>query len=280
MEFFAIIFQSLSSLLAFLAAAILRWVNKEHLHSNRLLAMVLLIFGIVNLNSVLVYDAWFLYVPYLHKLVLPLTLLVIPTSWLYIKSVLRGELKSSKTDWLILIPSLICLIDLLPYYTMPLAEKKTYLEAFFKNPYMQGRFSEGVLPPYVFAFIRVVWAALFITLNFKLLRKFKIEESKSVLLNNDALIKWLSLFNWLLTGVVLAALLNAFIAPFFKTNVVYLDLAAGISVLIICLRLFTQPRLLYGIFQPLYGFESANESLQPVTLKLKVEQEVFFNRNS
>jgi AraC-like DNA-binding protein len=250
MEFFAIIFQSLSALLAFLAAAILLFVNKEQLHSNRLLAMVLLIFALINLNSVFIYKAWFLHFPYLHKFVLPITLLVIPASWLYVKSVLRGELKNSKTDWLIIIPSMLCLIDLLPYYTMPLAEKKAYLEEFFKQPYMQARFSEGILPPYVFSFIRVVWSAAFISLSFKMISQFKKAESKPVLLNNDALIKWLSLFNWLLAGVVTVALLNAIIAPVFKTNIVYLDLVAGISVLTICLRLFTQPRLLYGIFQP------------------------------
>ncbi len=259
MLFFLNIFLFISCLLAFLAAAILLWVNKDQQHSNRLLAMVLLILALTNLNGVCLYNAWFLHFPYLHKFILPFTLLITPLAWLYIRSVLRGELKSSKNDWLILIPSIACIIDLMPYYTMPLAEKRVYLEEFFANPYLQARFSEGILSPYVFTFLRVVWSAVFIVFNFKIIGQFRKKDSKHVSLQNNALIQWLKLFNWLLAILLASSLVNAIIAPVFKTNMFLVDLASGITVIIICLKLFTQPRLLYGVFQPIVSFESSSQ---------------------
>jgi len=273
MEFFSTIFQSVSALLAFMAAAILLWINKEQLHSNRLLAIALLVLALSNLNAVFLYTTWFLKVPRMHKFNLPFSLLLAPTAWLYIKSVLRGEQKSSKKDWLIVIPSVLFLIDLLPYYTMPIAAKKAYLVEFFKNPYMQASFSEGILPPYVFGFLRVLWSSIFIALNFKLIRQFKKMEPKPVVFNNVDLINWLSLFNWLLTGLLLAVLINAIVAPIFKTNVAFADSAAAICVFTICLRLFSKPRLLYGMFQPVNGYLIKEEYSQPKTSQSNIEKE-------
>jgi hypothetical protein len=71
MEDIIVIFLLVSFLLAFLAAAILIWVNKDQQHSNRFLGMLLIILALTNLNDVFLYKAWFLQFPYLHKLILP-----------------------------------------------------------------------------------------------------------------------------------------------------------------------------------------------------------------
>ena len=259
MEDIIVIFLLVSFLLAFLAAAILIWVNKDQQHSNRFLGMLLIILALTNLNDVFLYKAWFLQFPYLHKFVLPITLLIFPLAWLYIRSVLLGELKSRRKDWLILIPTIACIIDLLPYYTMPIADKVAYLKEFFAHPYLQARFSEGILSPYVFTFVRVIWCAVFITLNFRLISQFRHGSSKTRSTQNEALIQWLALFNWLLTILLASSFINAIISPLFKTNMFFVDLMSGITVIIICLKLFTKPSLLYGVYQPIASYDTITE---------------------
>ncbi len=249
MEFINIAFQSFSFLLTFLAAGILLFVNKEQTHSSRILALLLLILSFTSLNAVFLHKAWFLLFPYLHKLILPFTLLITPVAWLYIRSVLLGELKFRKKDWLILVPTVLCIIDLFSYYTMPVAKKKLYLIEFYQTQALQAKYNEGFLPAYVFSFVRVVWSAVFIGLNFHLIFRFKQKADNELLLNNKALLRWLTILNGLLAALLLSAFINAFVV-LSTTGLSYLDFTLGITVLIMSAQLFIRPQLLYGIFQP------------------------------
>lgn len=250
MGVFVTIFQSISCILALLAAVILIGVNENQSHSKRILVLLLLVLSTLNLNGVLFQSKWFLTYPQFHKIAIPFSVLVYPVAYLYIRSVLLGELRFRKTDWLLLLPTLLYAINLVPYYTMPAAEKKNYLIAYYQNNELRSADSEGFLPAYVFSFIRVGWSILFIWLNYKLINRFKEQAGKKILKDNLQLLKWVKLLNGMLGGLITVALFIAFIAPIKKINLNILDFALGAFVIIICLKLFLKPSLLYGVFIP------------------------------
>ena len=255
MELTGIFFQLVSCLLALLAVAILIWINKEKTHRKHLLVLLLLVLAILNANGVIFHLGWYMKFPWLHKIAIPFSLLIAPAAYLYIRTVLKGELAYKKYDWLLLLPALLFAINLWPYYSMPLAEKKAYLAEYYQKSSLRSSESEGFLPAYVFYFIRVGWSIFFIFLNDRLIRRFERNAPEKVLRDNDGLLKWLKQLNGLLAGLILAALFVAIIAPIKKTGFNLLDLSLGAVVLIICLQLFRRPRLLYGIFQPTADFQ-------------------------
>lgn len=250
MESIGIFFQSISCLLALLAAAILIWINKDKSHSKHLLILLLLGLAILNANGVIFHLRWYLKYPWLHKIAIPFSLLIAPVSYLYIRTILHGELTYRKYDWLFLLPAILFAINLWPYYTMPIADKKAYLLEYYQKSSLRSSDSEGFLPAYIFQLIRAGWSVFFIMLNHHLIRRFKKQASEKVLSDNLGLIKWLQILNGLLTGLILAALFVAVIAPIKKTAFNLLDLSLGAFVLIICIQLFIRPKLLYGIFHP------------------------------
>jgi AraC-like DNA-binding protein len=253
MEFLGIIFGFISFLLAFLAAIILLFVNKELRHSNRILAFMLFFFSLLNLNGVVLYSQWMLKIPWFYKVSAPFSLLITPAAYLYVRSILQGELKFRKYDWLLLLPTVLFAIDLMPFYFMAIEEKKILVIGYLKNKSLQAQFSEGVLPPYVFSFFRLSWLAVFIILNFRLIARFKKQATKQILIYNKELLRWLHLLNGLMISIIIVALVAAIIAPIKKTNLSLSDLGLGIIVMMICVQLFIRPKLLYGVFQPIFA---------------------------
>jgi len=275
MEPVAILFEFISFLLAMLAAFILFFVNKEQQHTNRILAAVLLMLALNTINAVALYSGWFLYVPRLHKIATPFSLLIYPFAYLYVRSVLLGELRFRKNDWWLLIPAVLYAINLVPYYLMPLEEKKALVTAIYKNSALISRFSEGIFPAYVFSFVRFGWCVLFIILNLRLLSRFKKQQTKQVVAENKELIRWLYIFNSLLTALVTAGLIVAVMAAIKKTNYIILDFTLGISSMIMCIQLFLRPKLLYGVFQSLREIGGVNNIEQ--LINKEPGEEPFYN---
>ena len=271
----AILFEFISFLLAMLAAFILFFVNKEQQHTSRVLAAVLWMLALTTINAVALYSGWFLYIPWLHKMATPFSLLIYPLAYLYIRSVLKGDIKFRKYDWLLLIPAILYAINLVPYYLMPIEEKRVIITAIHKNSALISRFSEGIFPAYVFSFVRFGWSVLFIILNFRLLGSFKKQQAKQVVTDNKELLRWLYIFNSLLTALVIAALVVAVMAAIKKTNYIIVDLTLGISSMIMCIQLFLRPKLLYGVFQPLREIAGIN-SIEPLINK-KQKEELYFS---
>jgi AraC-like DNA-binding protein len=265
MEFLGIIFQIIAFLLAILAVAILTWVNKDKSHSKKLLVILLLILAILNANGVVFHLGWYMKFPWMHKMAIPFSLLIAPFAFLYIRAILNGELTFRKHDWLLLLPAILFALNLWPYYTMPIADKKAYLVEYYQKSSLRSSDSEGFLPAYIFQFIRAGWSIYFIVINYRLISRFKKQAKVKVLSDNQGLIKWLQILNGLLTGLIFAALFVAVIAPIKKTAFNLLDLSLGTFVLSICVQLFIRPKFLYGIFKP-----SPNQ-LIPVSASLQAK---------
>ena len=131
MDFATITFHAISCLLALLASILLLWVNQERKHSDRLLAFILIIFGLQNLVFLLLFTKLMLSVPWFLRVMAPTTFLIGPLTYLYFRAVLKDEMTFRRQDWLLLIPAILTLINFIPYYLLPQQEKIDYVNRNF-----------------------------------------------------------------------------------------------------------------------------------------------------
>jgi AraC-like DNA-binding protein len=259
MEFINIAFHTVSFLLAILAASLLLWINQERKHSNRLLAFILIIFSFQNLMQIFFFSRLILFIPWLLRAFAPLTFLVGPFVFVYIRSILNDELKFKKQDGLLLIPTILVFINFIPYYLLPSFEKINYLNKNFYNKVGIQDSGEGFLPNTIYYIIRICWSGIFIFCGFRLIYLFWKENTKQLLDKNKVLLQWLFTFNSLITAVFIVAILKIFVPTIKNTQITIADIILGATILYICLKLFMSPQLLYGVFQPLPMMSSSDE---------------------
>ncbi len=259
MEFINIAFHTVSFLFALLAASVLLWINQERKHSNRLVAFVLIIFSFQNLMQIFFFSRLILTMPWLLRAFAPLTFLVGPLVFVYIRSVLNDELKFRKQDWLLLIPTILVLINFIPFYLLPSFEKINYLNKNFYNNVGIQDSGEGFLPNILYYSIRICWSGIFIFGGFRLIYHFWKRNSEELLNQNKILLNWLFTFNSLITAVFVVAILKVFVPTIKNTQITIADIILGATILYICLKLFMSPQILYGVFQPLPLGSRSNE---------------------
>jgi AraC-like DNA-binding protein len=251
MEKINIAFHSMSFLLALLAGFLLLMVNQERKHSNRLLAFILIFFAIQNLIFILLFTRLILELPWLIRLAAPTTFLLAPAAYLYTRSVLNDELTFRKKDWLFLIPAVLTLVNFIPYYLLPAQEKINYLNDHFYGKHQTQDAGRGIIPSKLYYVIRICWSAIFIILSFRMIYRFREKNAPDLLSMNRILLRWLFVFNMLLTSVLLATVVRVLIPTIKNTELTVGDIMLGGTILLICLYLFIRPQILYGLYQPL-----------------------------
>ena len=250
MEKINIAFHSISFLLALLAGFLLLIVNQERKHSNRLLAFILIFFAVQNLVFILLFTRLILEVPWLIRLAAPTTFLLAPAAYIYTRSVLNDELTFRKKDWLLLIPALLTLVNFIPFYILPAQEKINYLNENFYGQHQTLDAGRGMIPSQLYYIIRICWSAIFLILSFRMIFRFNVKNVPEVLSRNRIILRWLYVFNILLTSVLLATVFR-FISPTINNSQLTPgDILLGGTILLICLHLFVRPQILYGLYQP------------------------------
>ncbi len=246
----SMVFDPTALLLGVLVLIILLWVNPEKTASKTMLIGVLTVISLLSFNELAYHFRFYLIVPWMHNMLIPFSLLLYPAAWLYVRSVIDGEYNYKKTDWLLLLPFLLFAANLMPYYLMPLAEKRAYLEQYYQSSQLRVSDGEGLLPPYVFHLFKIIWAVVFVVLIARLLSKFKKEASQQVLLENQFVLNWLKHINLMLLGLIVIAVAATLLTPLLTTSFNMQDIGIGLFLLLICLHLFARPSILYGLHVP------------------------------
>lgn len=210
-----------------------------------------------------------LIMPWMLRAFAPLTFLVGPLVFVYIRSILNDELKFKKQDWLLLIPTILVFINFIPYYLLPSYEKINYLHKNFYNNVGIQNSGQGFLPNILYYIIRICWSGICIFIGFRLIYHFWKRNSKELLSKNKILLNWLFTFNSLITVVFIVAILKIFVPTIRNTQITIADIILGATILYICLKLFMSPQILYGIFQPLPKINGSNE----------IKPEQYFEKN-
>ena len=251
-----------SCLLALLAAALLFWVNQERKHSNRILAFLLILFALQGLISMLLFSRLILHVPWLLRIFAPTTFLIGPLAYIYIRSVLKDEIKFRKSDWLLFIPALLTFINFIPFYALSAQEKIDYLNNNFYNRVQNNDSGQGFLPGPVYYLIRIFWSVLFLVGGFRQINHFKKIKTSALVHRNRELLSWLFTFNALLTVVLLIIIFKVIIPSLENIPLIIADIFLGVTILFIGLQLFFRPRILYGVFQPISDLSREKENFR------------------
>ncbi|QBN17725.1 helix-turn-helix domain-containing protein [Flavobacterium nackdongense] len=258
MEYLNITFHIFSLLLALLSASLLLWVNQERKHNNRLLAFVLIIFSLQSLMQILFYSRIILITPWLLRVFAPFSFLLGPLVFVYIRSILNDELKFKRLDWILLIPAILVFINFIPFYLLPSVEKIEYLNKNYYSKIGIQDIGEGILPNILYYCLRICWSGYFIFSAFKLIYQFWKSKTNELLDQNKILLKWLFTFNSLVSTILIVAILKVFVPTINNTHITIADIILGATFLYICLKLFTSPQILYGLYLPISTSNKSN----------------------
>ena len=203
---------------------------------------------------ILIFSGNIIHVPYLYRSAAPITFLIPPLGYLYVRSMLFNEQKFNKIDLLHLLPFIYFTINYLPFYLIPNEYKieiitKTIQDKNFSIEKQLGLFSENI-----FFLFRPIQAIFYLIFQWGLIIRFnrdnpnkKIEEQIRLVL------QWLKVFTAANSCILIAYFttigLYFFMENLFEDNLINIvpNFLLGLSFFIICSYLLIYPQTLTGL---------------------------------
>jgi AraC-like DNA-binding protein len=130
---------------ALLLAAALFTVRRGNREANGVFAFLLLTISVLLCGGVLTHTRHVFQFPHLAQLHNPFAFLAAPLSYFYVQTLTTKRFVFTKRTLLHFIPSLLCLIYLLPFYFQSSAEKISYLSAAIQRYPVSWRVRTGLL---------------------------------------------------------------------------------------------------------------------------------------
>ena len=167
-------------------------------------------FVFISFNAaiyLLIYYGLIVNVPYLYKTAAPINLIIPPLAYLYVRAVLYNEKKIAIIDIWHFLPFLLFFINHLPFYLIPIAEKKVIVQAVTNNLDLTYQYQAGLLPESYTFVIRLIQSFIYLIFQWKLIVKFKKQnEIFEIEHQIKMVLKWLKIFTWVTTVYFLAFL--------------------------------------------------------------------------
>ncbi len=162
----------------------------------------------------LVFSGSIIHLPHLYRTAAPITFLIPPLSYLYVRSVLYNEKRWQGVDFLHLLPFLFFLINYFPFFLSPLEYKLEIVSKTIADKNFGIVKQLGFLPESVFYLFRPVQAIIYVVFQWRLILSFNRNNPNQFITDQiKRVTRWLSIFNWASTGNL---------AAFFITIVLYL----------------------------------------------------------
>jgi AraC-like DNA-binding protein len=161
-------------------------------------------------------------VPYIYKITAPINFLLPPIVYLYVRVILFNKQKLNTLDFLHIIPFILVLINYLPFYLLPISNKKDIVVALLKDINTSYKLQLGYLSEYAINIFRIFQSLIYLIFQWKLIITFN-KQNKNIEIEKQInnVIKWLKIFTSLSTISLIAFLLLAFIA--FAFHNIYAD---------------------------------------------------------
>lgn len=263
-------------------------VNNNKFFGSYLLAAYLTTNGICNAFYLLIEYDFILYVPYLYKVPAPLTFLIAPLSFLYVRATLNDESHFNLKDGIHLIPFLVFFINYLPLYVLPNDQKLALVKNVVADFSYTYTHQDGFMPEWTNIVFRALLSVVYLFAQWKLLRSF----FKKTHLSNRRFVKmkrWIYVFVRLQTAYWVGLILIYFIFAFDIGTVsqigsfVSLSTTSLVSVVFLSISgyLLINPSILIGInnsISPLSKVFSSEKDSPDLfnTIKLQITQHNLF----
>ena len=206
--------------------------------------------------------------PALHRTGIISAYLAIPFLYIYSRNTFYPGKLWRKTDWIFLLPTIVYLIDFMPFFILPKEQKIAILRENLVNSERMISAGEGWLGltglyfPFAYIWIAIImyFQARLILLNRKVESGFKSIHNRR-------------LFNFIVTITLLYV--PIFIPGVFGIlfrlswfNVSFLGLSFGLSLSAISIYLFISPRILYGFIpEKRFSVDIVSRSLKEISIQ-------------
>lgn len=246
--YFALVF--FVTLLGFLVAGILFFVNKTDTFSARLLSGFLVCICILVLNNELMATRFFLNFPQFWRVTVFFSFCFQAFGYLYVRSVLLQSYWFKKTDIIFFLPAFLYTLTLIPFYVLPASEKLVLIQQIITNNALIAKEPESILPPGLGTLSRAVFGLGCSIAQYVMLFNWKrnIQLAPNNKEQNLGTYKWLFYFTTMVTSLYLVAL----ILIIFQLTVYFsiwqtVIFAITITILFIVGYLLCKPSILYGM---------------------------------
>jgi AraC-like DNA-binding protein len=246
--YFTIVF--FASILGFVVAVILFFVNKTDTFSSRLLAAYLVCISLLALNYALMMTTFFQRFPHFWRTLAFASFSFSPMAFLYVRSVLEQSFRFRKWDFLFFLPMALHFLNLFPFYLLPTAEKLEFINNAVNNKKLITQEPEGLLPHGWAIWARILVGLVMTVGQFILLSKW---ESRIYFQDGNEK-QNISTFRWLKNFTLIQALFWSLVILEFifhfsgeaDLNYTVIFTITG-TIFFVCMYLLLRPSILYGI---------------------------------
>jgi len=233
-----------------LLTAVITWKfsgnNDRH---NRLLSAYFFCLGYGNLLAFLLYSGLLAYWPWFHlyRTGQAAALNFMPFSFFYFR-VLIKRTGIRAIDLFHFLPAVVFIIDYIPVYLMPAAEKLATATADVSTANRGQLFMNGLIRPHIdWMAVLLIQVAVYWLIQIRmLLRLTRMKQSQEMLSKNRALFRWLTTMCLVQTLYFVPYLINAFFGSD-RHNFVIAYTSISASTLVLVALLLLNPEILYGL---------------------------------
>ncbi len=237
-----------ASLLGLVLSIALVFFNMNQRHVSRLLAAYILMLSFFCVQNFLTDSTLILKVPYLFRITRPLLYLPGVMVFLYVRAVLFGEQRARRYDLALFLPTLLFYVEMIPFYTVDIAEKSLQVETFLSNMNMGIQQKEGILPPNVHPILILLYNFGMLFLSGRMLLKGGTEGRYVNIRHNEILFRWLFLFFSFNVIIILTLMMHWFSVgkpPAYNLYIMS-TVEAALILFITGAIIFFNPNILYG----------------------------------
>jgi AraC-like DNA-binding protein len=203
---------------------------------------------------ILVYSENILDYPHLYKSAAPLTFLIAPLGYFYVRSVLFNEVAFKKIDLLHALPFLFVTLNYLPFFTSSTVDKLGVLTATIEDKNIAITTQLGLLPEIVFYIALRIQAFIYLLFQWALLLQFnKAFKVKEVEQQVTVVTRWLKVYT-LANSAILFSLIFVIILYFWHQSLLeegqmsqVPNYLLSFSFFVICTYLLVNPQVLNGL---------------------------------
>ncbi len=161
-------------------------------------------------------------VPFLYKITAPINFLLPPIVYLYVRAILFNKEKLNILDFFHFIPFILVIVNYLPFYLLPISDKKEIVQELLKDIKTSYNNQVGYISEYVINSFRILQSLFYLLFQWRLIISFN-KEHKNIAVEKQInnVIKWLKIFTFLSTVSLFAFLLLASIVLLYSN--IYAD---------------------------------------------------------
>ena len=255
---------------------------EKNRNSNFLLALMLASIWYSLLINYFNQTQFILQTPVLMRTANITAYLICPFLYLYVRNVFYPGIRWRRQDWLFLLPSLIYIIDLLPFFLSSPAYKISIMKENLSSPFGMLLVREGWIMPKEFHLVfKYLWSVWVMTLVIRLLIRNWYVKSRAGNQSNLPLF-W---FMVILTVLIMPLIIPGIFGAFFQMkwySLIFLSMDLAIVLIFTTLFLLFSPGILYGFLPKTsvgYEVNPAENMINTASTQLKADGKELHSAN-